>query len=145
MKYELVQSSKNDVNKIKEYNKKTIYQYANDLSEEEINEINDYVNKTIPIELANYQNIIIDDKMIGCLLVTNYEDGKEIAELYLEEEYRNKGIGTKIINNIIKENNILYLWVYKKNKKAISLYKRLGFIIIDETTSRYHMKYNDNN
>lgn len=141
MKYELVQSSKNDVNKIKEYNKKTIYQYANDLSEEEINEINDYVNKTIPIELANYQNIIIDDKMIGCLLVTNYEDGKEIAELYLEEEYRNKGIGTKIINNIIKENNILYLWVYKKNKKAISLYKRLGFIIIDETTSRYHMKY----
>ena len=141
MKYELVQSSKNDVNKIKEYNKKTIYQYANDLSEEEINEINDYVNKTIPIELANYQNIIIDDKMIGCLLVTNYEDGKEIAELYLEEEYRSKGIGTKIINNIIKENNILYLWVYKKNKKAISLYKRLGFIIIDETTSRYHMKY----
>ena len=103
MKYELVQSSKNDVNKIKEYNKKTIYQYANDLSEEEINEINDYVNKTIPKELANYQNIIIDDKMIGCLLVTNYEDGREIAELYLEEEYRNKGIGTKIINNIIKE------------------------------------------
>ena len=145
MKYELVQSSKKDVNKIKEYNKKTIYQYANDLSEEEINEINDYVNKTIPIELANYQNIIIDDKMIGCLLVTNYEDGKEIAELYLEEEYRSKGIVTKIINNIIKENNILYLWVYKKNKKAISLYKRLGFIIIDETTSRYHMKYNDNN
>ena len=145
MKYELVQSSKNDVNKIKEYNKKTIYQYANDLSEEEIDEINDYVNKTIPIELANYQNIIIDDKMIGCLLVTNYEDGREIAELYLEEEYRSKGIGTKIINNIIKENNILYLWVYKKNKKAISLYKRLGFIIIDETTSRYHMKYNDNN
>ena len=141
MKYELVQSSKNDFNKIKEYNKKTIYQYANDLSEEEINEINDYVNKTIPKELANYQNIIIDDKMIGCLLVTNYEDGREIAELYLEEEYRNKGIGTKIINNIIKENNILYLWVYKKNKKAISLYKRLGFIIIDETTSRYHMKY----
>ena len=141
MKYELVQSSKNDVNKIKEYNKKTIYQYANDLSEEEINEINDYVNKTIPKELANYQNIIIDDKMIGCLLVTNYEDGREIAELYLEEEYRSKGIGTKIINNIIKENNILYLWVYKKNKKAISLYKRLGFIIIDETTSRYHRKY----
>ena len=145
MKYELVQSSKNDVNKIKEYNKKTIYQYANDLSKEEIDEINDYVNKTVPKELANYQNIIIDDKMIGCLLVTNYEDGREIAELYLEEEYRSKGIGTDIITNIIKENNNIYLWVYKKNKKAISLYKRLGFIIIDETTSRYHMKYNDNN
>ena len=130
---------------IKEYNKKTIYQYANDLSKEEIDEINDYVNKTVPKELANYQNIIIDDKIIGCLLVTNYEDGKEIAELYLEEEYRSKGIGTDIITNIIKENNNIYLWVYKKNKKAISLYKRLGFIIIDETTSRYHMKYNDNN
>ena len=33
------------------------------------------------------------------------------------------------------------MWVYKENKKAISLYKKLGFCAIEETESRYYMKY----
>ena len=39
-------------------------------------------------------------------------------------------------------NKNIYLWVYKENIKAVSLYKRLGFKIIDETESRYYMEYN---
>lgn len=35
----------------------------------------------------------------------------------------------------------IYLWVYKQNKKAIKLYKRLGFKIINETDTRYFMKH----
>ena len=56
-----------------------------------------------------------------------------LDEIYLEEEYRNKGIGTDIIENILKINTIVYLWVYKKNIKAISLYKKMKFKIINET------------
>lgn len=59
----------------------------------------------------------------------------------MEEEYRNKGLGTDIIKNILKINPIVYLWVYKENKKAISLYKKLNFKIIDETENRFYMKY----
>ena len=64
-----------------------------------------------------------------------------LDEIYVEQEYRNKGIGTDIIKNVINENDIIYLWVYKENVKAISLYKKLGFNVIDETDSRYYMKY----
>ncbi len=42
----------------------------------------------------------------------------------------------------MSNNDIIYLWVYKKNSKAISLYKKIGFKIIDESESRYYMKYN---
>ena len=66
---------------------------------------------------------------------------KEIS-LALERDYRNRGIGTSIIKNIMSNNDIIYLWVYKKNSKAISLYKKIGFKIIDESESRYYMKYN---
>ena len=38
-------------------------------------------------------------------------------------------------------NDIVYLWVYKENERAISLYKDLGFKIIDETEERFYMKY----
>ena len=81
-------------------------------------------------------------EIIGCILLTNNDNGKLLDEIYLEEEYRNKGIGTKIIMDILNNNDVVYLWVYKENEKAISLYKKLGFNVIEETESRYYMKYN---
>ena len=61
--------------------------------------------------------------------------------IYLEEEYRNKKIGTNIITNILKSNPLVYLWVYKENTKAISLYKKMKFKVINETETRYYMEY----
>ena len=142
MNYKLIKSSINDIDILIEYKKRTIFEYAKDLPEEEINKINNYVKINVPKLLNDYSNIIVDNKVIGCLLLTNKDDGVLLDEIYLEEEYRNKGIGTDIIKNVIKENDIIYLWVYKENIKAISLYKKLGFNIIDETESRYYMKCN---
>ncbi len=142
MEYKLLKSSSNDVNRLIEYKKRTIYEYAKDLSAEEINKINRYITSEVPKLIDVYCNIMVDNKIIGCLLLTNKDDGKLLDEIYLEKVYRNKGIGTEIIRDILSNNDIVYLWVYKENEKAISLYKKLGFNVIDETESRYYMKYN---
>ena len=141
LNYILVKSSNDDVEKLIEYKKETVFKYANNLSEEEKNKINNYINNNIASEIKNYCNIVVDDNIVGCLLLIDKEDGKLLDEIYLKKEYRNKGIGTDIIKNIIKENNIIYLWVYKSNTRAISLYKKLGFSIIQEEKTRYYMKY----
>ena len=141
MNYKLVKSSINDIDILIKYKKETIFEYAKNLSNEEIDRINNYVTNNIPDYLDNYNNIVINNKIIGCLLITNIDDGILLDEIYLEEEYRNKGIGTSIIKNIIDNNSNIYLWVYKLNKQAINLYKKLGFIIIDETDTRYYMNY----
>ena len=141
MEYKLSKSTDEDINRLIEYKKRTIYEYAKDLSDEEINRINNYVNGEVPKLINDYFNIVINNKIVGCLLLTNKDDGKLLDEIYLEEEYRNKGIGTDIIKNILNNNDIVYLWVYKENEGAVSLYKKLGFIIIEETESRYYMKY----
>lgn len=142
MEYKLLKSSSNDVNRLIEYKKRTIYEYAKDLSAEEINKINRYITREVPKLINVYCNIMVDNKIIGCLLLTNKDDGKLLDEIYLEKVYRNKGIGTEIIRDILSNNDIVYLWVYKKNDKAISLYRKLGFNVIEETESRYYMKYN---
>ena len=142
MEYKLLISSNKDINRLIEYKKRTIYEYAKDLSNEEIDKINKYVTSEVPKLINDYCNIIIDNKIVGCLLLTNKDDGKLLDEIYLEEDYRDKGIGTKIIKNILNNNDIVYLCVYKENKKAISLYKKLEFYAIKETESRYYMKYN---
>lgn len=142
MEYKLLKSSSNDINRLIEYKKRTIYEYAKDLSAEEINKINRYIASEVPKLIDVYCNIMVDNKIIGCLLLTNKDDGKLLDEIYLEKVYRNKGIGTEIIRDILSNNDIVYLWVYKKNDKAISLYRKLGFNVIEETESRYYMKYN---
>ena len=142
MEYKLLKSSSNDINRLIEYKKRTIYEYAKDLSAEEINKINRYITSEVPKLIDVYCNIMVDNKIIGCLLLTNNDDGKLLDEIYLEKVYRNKGIGTEIIRDILSNNDIVYLWVYKKNDKAISLYRKLGFNVIEETESRYYMKYN---
>ena len=141
MNYKLIKSSSKDIEKLIEYKKRTIFEYAKDLPDDEINKINNYVKNNVPKLLNDYSNIIVDNKVIGCLLLTNKDDKILLDEIYIEQEYRNKGIGTDIIKNVINENDIIYLWVYKENVKAISLYKKLGFNVIDETDSRYYMKY----
>ncbi len=142
MNYKLIKSSDKDIDRLIDYKKRNIFEYANNLTKEEIDEINNYVNDEVPKLINDYYNIVIDNDIIGCLLLTNKDDGKLLDEIYLEEDYRNKGIGTSIIKDILNNNDIVYLWVYKDNINAISLYKKLGFDVINKTESRYFMKYN---
>ena len=140
MNYKLVEANNNDIDKLFKYKLNTIFEYATNLSKEE-NRIKDYVETNIPLQLKDYKMINIDNKVVGYLLIQNKDDGILLDEIYIEEEYRNKGVGSNIIKNILSNNNTVYLWVYKLNTRAIFLYKKLGFIIVDETETRNYMKY----
>lgn len=140
--YKLVKASKKDIPRLIKYKKDIIYMYSKDLVEDERNKIDEYVITSANEMFEDYYNIIIDDKIIGSILLKDMPQGKLIDEIYIEKEFRNTGIGTDIIRKILENNRNIYLWVYKENEKAVSLYNRLGFIIVDETDSRYYMKYN---
>ena len=141
MKYDLVSAEANNISLLIKYKLSTILDYANNISKEEDKKIRDYVRDSIMDEFINYKLIKVNDNIIGCLYIRDYDDGIIIDELYLEEEYRGKGIGTSIIKSILKNNTIVYLWVYKDNIKAINLYEKCGFEIIENTESRYKMKF----
>ncbi len=141
MKYNLINATNKDTDYIKKSKLYNIFTYADDLPKDEVMRINNYVDEHIPVEITDYKIIMCNKNKVGCLLVAKKDDGAILDEIYLEEEYRNKGIGKDIIKNILKNNSIVYLWVYKKNIKAISLYKKMKFKIINKTENRYYMKY----
>ena len=142
VKYELENASINDVKRIKQYKLNTIFEYAKDLEENEIRKIHNYVNATIPNQIYEYKNIVLNDNIVGSVLLIEKEDYLLLDEIYIEEKYRNKGIGTSILKDIVSNTtNNIYLWVYKANIKAIKLYNKLGFRIKDETDNRYYMEY----
>ncbi|MFC2136920.1 GNAT family N-acetyltransferase [Bacteroidota bacterium] len=59
-------------------------------------------------------------------------------------EFRNKGVGTKLMDRFFQQAKVrghkaISLSVNKKNK-AVDLYKRMGFKIVDELETAYTMK-----
>lgn len=141
-KHKLENASIKDIERIKKYKLNTIFEYAKDLDKEEVEKINNYVNKTISNQIFEYKNIVLNNIIVGSFLITKNENGLLLDEIFIEEQYRNKGIGTSIIKDVVsKSNSNVYLWVYKDNIKAFNLYNKIGFNIKEETDSRYYMEY----
>ncbi len=141
-KYKLENASIKDIERIKKYKLNTIFEYAKDLDKEEVEKINNYVNKTISNQIFEYKNIVLNNIIVGSFLITKNENGLLLDEIFIEEQYRNKEIGTSIIKDVVsKSNSNVYLWVYKDNIKAFNLYNKIGFNIKEETDSRYYMEY----
>ena len=74
------------------------------------------------------------------------DEGYLLDGLYVLENFRNKGIARKLLDEIINEINLMgeykiFIKVLKENIVAYNLYKSLGFIIQKEDELKYYMFY----
>jgi ribosomal protein S18 acetylase RimI-like enzyme len=83
-----------------------------------------------------------DGQTIGMLTAYKVLDDQYwyIAEIYLVESFRGKGIAKYILQQEIDQHDKLILNVYKSNTHAIELYKSLGFEIVQNDENRYIME-----
>jgi len=94
-----------------------------------------WLDKTIDVhrleKMVNNSQIVItaweDEKMIGfARCITDYVFNGQINNLVVHEEYRGKGIGKSLINNIL-ENNKQVTFILRGDPENESFYKSLGF------------------
>ena len=140
--YQLEPAGNGDVERIRKYKLASILDYAGDLNQAELDRINRYVDEQLPKQLGYYQNVVCDGVTVGSILVRQIDDGLLLDEIFIEKKYRGRGIGSSVIKNILSHSNdSVFLWVYKTNVDAIRLYRNLGFVVVDETNTRYYMAY----
>jgi len=72
---------------------------------------------------------IKDNKVIGYVDITHKYEENEPYDVYVKEEYRNKGIATDMLSYAIEldKNKRIMLLVDIDNDNAIKLYEKLGF------------------
>jgi len=81
-----------------------------------------------------------DKKPIGIIIATHFKPLRiskfarkgYVSNLYVQENYRNKGIGKKLLDislKWLKENKVKYisLEIHLENKKALKFHRNLGF------------------
>lgn len=143
--YSLRVANADDYEFVKNAKISNIFAYAKNISEEEKINIFNYVERYTTKFLKEFKIIVVNGDVCGCYLIRSYKDGVLLDEIFLLDKYRGLGIGTSIIENIIKNNKKIYLCVYKDNKKAIKLYKKLNFCIIEDADERFWMSNDDKN
>lgn len=102
----------------------------------------DMKNKFMP---GTHKIIQVDEQDVGTILIQEELGHFKLAHLELLPQFQNKGIGTKLIKEILDKaktkNKYVWLKVLKTNP-AIELYKKLGFVKIGEEELKYIMRFN---
>ena len=101
-----------------------------------------WVKNKIEKRISEYQAIYYQGNRAGYVHCFINEDGiYEIDDLYIFDEFQNKTIGTTVIKQICEKcDHDVMLYVFIKNKRAVSLYRRLGFEIVKTiNNTRYIM------
>ena len=88
--------------------------------------LNDYINNDIYI-LKCYEE---DNIIKGFIIANNLIDDIEILLIYVDTNYRNNGIATKLIDSLGNNKDII-LEVATNNEAALNLYKKENFNIIN--------------
>src|SRR5215203_153909 len=95
---------------------------------------------------ASRDIIELDGRPAGRLIVDRQPTQFECVDISLLPQYRNSGIGTEVLKNLLDEcasaEKSCVLHVLRTNR-AVRLYERLGFRIIEENGTHFRMKCDD--
>lgn len=125
--------------------------HLNELQEILISDFDDFwsfstLKEEVENENSSYIIGKINNEIIGFAGLKKIFDQADIMNIVIKKTYRNQGIGTLLLENLIllaKDFNIstLFLEVNEQNKPAIHLYEKLGF----EKLGVRKKYYNNNN
>lgn len=79
-----------------------------------------------------------DDILVGFIIFKTLYDVTDLLYIVVDEEYRNKKIGSRLMDYLINNSKKIMLEVRCDNKSAINLYKKYNFMIINIRKKYYN-------
>ena len=139
--YTLRPANENDIDKIIEYKTAMALDYIDSAYESEQQRVLEFIQRQASRQLHNYDIVTVEGETAGIVLALRKDDDSlMISELFIEEKYRNRGIGTAIIRDIVSSEQKVNLWVEKDDVEVWSLFRRLGFKLKSIRGSRYYVE-----
>lgn len=86
-------------------------------------------------DCPSFTIIVHNEIPIGRLYINRFDDEIRIIDIAILPEYRNKGIGSKIIKSIIAESEIKKIPIslhVEHNNTAIDFYRRFDFTLVND-------------
>lgn len=127
-----------DIDTLFRLNKALIDEYE-DLSSIDYPKVLDWVQANIRRHLAFFNRVLLDDALAGYYCLRPRGGRVELDSLFVLPPFRGQGIGTEILERCLSLSpGTIFLYVFRGNTRALTLYQRLGFRIVEEVgSSRY--------
>lgn len=95
------------------------------------------INKQIENENYTYYFIIQNGQKAGYFGISDKKDYLFLSKLYIQKDFRHKGLGTKAFEEIkqLANGKKIQLTVNKHNTNSINAYKKWGFKTIDSVVT----------
>lgn len=107
-----------------------------DLSQIDHPKVLSWVHRKIETHISEYTCVWDGNEKVAYFRLFQRNDGKELDDLYVLPEHRGQGIGTLILDKVIRETeDPIFLYVFTKNVGAIELYRRFGFVITEQISN----------
>ena len=92
-----------------------------------------WVKRKITKNIGSYTRVLWANQVVGYFCLD--KDSGELDDLYILPEFQGRGIGSAVVQHCIQESEKpLWLYVFKKNTRAIALYARMGFTVQEEVS-----------
>jgi RimJ/RimL family protein N-acetyltransferase len=67
------------------------------------------------------------DRVVGTISVTERNEGNEVGNLVLAEEFRGSGLMTRAVENVLREPGRYFARVKPDNEASLAVFRRAGF------------------
>ncbi|MGM9662228.1 MAG: GNAT family N-acetyltransferase [Oscillospiraceae bacterium] len=130
-----------DADAVFAFSKELIDRYE-DLQAIDYEKVLDWVRRKVDGHIGEYLCVMADGQKAGYCRIHAAEGKTELDDLYVFPEWRGRGIGTAVIEKCCAAAGTpVFLYVFRKNRRAVALYERLGFRVIREAGgTRYIME-----
>ena len=148
----IIKANLQDIEKLQKIGRQTFFETFSESNSEE--NMQKYLDGGFSIEKltteltdtnAEFYFAVLDEEVIGYLKLnfgdsqTELKDNKalEIERIYVSKEFHGKSVGQLLYDKAIevaKQKNVNYVWlgVWEENPRAISFYKKNGFVEFDK-------------
>lgn len=134
-------AEENDIEPLFQFNKDIIDHYE-DVSKIDYSKVLSWVRNKLQKHIGEYTCVCLNNQKAGYYHFCPVDRKMELDDLYLFPQYRNRGIGSEIIRKCVAGTDLpIFLYVFKKNTGAVSLYQKFGFRITETVCgTRYIME-----
>ena len=92
--------------------------------------------------LNEYKMILANLEEIGFISIIDLDNEIVIDNIYIINEFRNNGVGTYILKEIIRTNfKPIFIDIDKNYSNLINICQNIGFVLEEETENKLYMKY----
>ena len=134
---DFISAEQRDLPLLFQLNKQLIDQYE-DVTAIDCEKVFGWVQKNLELMLPHFRKVLYDGVPAGFFCLHQ----GELDSLFVFPEFQGNGIGSTVIRYCQARSRSLFLYVFRKNTRAIRLYERMGFRITKEVgTTRYIMEW----